>query len=153
MAPISSTLFKLERQMSYKQALEAAGAKVNAFKGFGSYQGEWYALVDVGGRIGWIRGYYGSCSGCDAFEAEFGFEFSGEFIDGAYVHIEDERHPRHDEYAARLTKFGSDYLDQIMTQEEAEAEAGRNSDWDLESGDAVAWIASHASPLPHRRLT
>jgi len=30
---------------SYKESLEAAGAEVLAFESFGSYQGDWVALV------------------------------------------------------------------------------------------------------------
>ena len=59
--------------MSYQEALEAAGATVHAFEFFGSYQGDWWAKVTYNGETGWVHGSYGSCSGCDAFEAEFGF--------------------------------------------------------------------------------
>ncbi len=51
----------------YRQALEAAGATVLDFECFGSYQGVWIACLSNG----WIIDYYGSCTGCDAFEATF----------------------------------------------------------------------------------
>ena len=57
--------------MSYEMCLVKAGAKVLAFQEFGDYQGSWYALVEYNGERGWVEGSYGSCSGCDAFEAEF----------------------------------------------------------------------------------
>lgn len=60
--------------MSYQEALEAAGAEVLVFEQFGSYQGDWLARVLYEGQELYINGSYGSCSGCDAFEAEFGFD-------------------------------------------------------------------------------
>lgn len=37
---------------------------------FGSYQGEWVALLDSGEDVELWKGSYGSCSGCDWLEAE-----------------------------------------------------------------------------------
>ena len=79
--------------MGYGEALEAAGCKVLQFEEFGSYQGEWLALVTHNGETGVVHGYYGSCSGCDAFEAEFGWG--------------DEENPG---YQQRLADFGETYL-------------------------------------------
>lgn len=90
--------------MSYREAMEAAGAKVLAMKDFGSYQGDWWAKVEFDGQLGWVNGSFGSCSHCDAFEAEFGWSY------------EDEPDAKE-----RLAKFGASYLNQIMTQDEAEA--------------------------------
>lgn len=59
--------------MSYKEALEAAGATVHAMENFGSYQGDWQAKVTYDEKTGWIQGCFGSCSGCDAFEGEIGW--------------------------------------------------------------------------------
>jgi len=59
--------------MGYSESLEAAGAKVIAYEQFGSYQGDWGAYVELNGNKYIITGSYGSCSGCDAFEAEFGY--------------------------------------------------------------------------------
>jgi len=56
---------------SYEGALRAGGANVLTFQQFGSYQGEWYAKVEFDGRTGWVSGSHGSCSGCDAIEADF----------------------------------------------------------------------------------
>lgn len=79
--------------MSYQSALEAAGAEVLDFDQFGSYQGDWLALVRVDGVLGVAEGSYGSCSGCDAFEGEFGWN------------DEDS-----DDYQERLADFGRGYL-------------------------------------------
>lgn len=60
--------------MSYSSALEAAGAVVHTYETFGDYQGTWVADVTFNGIRGLVVGSYGSCSGCDAFEAEIGYE-------------------------------------------------------------------------------
>lgn len=58
----------------YAEALKAAGAEVLGFEMAGDYQGSWVALLRVGGGLKALTGYYGSCSGCDAYQAEFGFD-------------------------------------------------------------------------------
>ena len=79
--------------MGYSSALHAAGCEVLEYEHTGSYQGDWYALVKLNGEIGVVTGSYGSCSYCDAFEAEFGY---GE---------EDSAN-----YQQRLADFGRSYL-------------------------------------------
>jgi len=57
----------------YVDALKAAGAKVLGFCEFGDYGGVWLAHVTLpNGCEAYIKGYFGSCSGCDDYEAEFG---------------------------------------------------------------------------------
>ena len=109
--------------MGYKDALKAAGARVLLFEQFGSYQGDCYAKVEYNGKSGWINGSYGSCSGCDAFEADFGW---------------DEPTPE------TLAEFGKQYLDLIMTQEEAEAHATKNGLWDIEAATMVKFLKDNA---------
>ena len=79
--------------MSYEAALEAAGCEVIDSCCFGSYQGEQYALVRLAYGVGIVEGCYGSCSGCDAFEAEFGYHSKQD-----------------DDYQERLSSFGESYL-------------------------------------------
>lgn len=79
--------------MSYSSALEAAGCEVLEYEYTGSYQGEWYALVKYGDEVGIVTGSYGSCSGCDSFEAEFNYN--------------DDEKP---DYQERLAAFGETYL-------------------------------------------
>lgn len=57
--------------MGYSEALEKAGCEILDFKEFGSYQGTWLAFVKYNGERGIVEGSYGSCSGCDSFQAEF----------------------------------------------------------------------------------
>lgn len=135
--------------MSYEDALEATGAKIISFKAFGSYQGEWFALVEYEGKRGWISGGYGSCTGCDAFEAEFGFgskmnvlavgekDWDGEcYRDATQADVDD--------YKARLSAFGKGYLTHIMSQKEAEDEAAKDLSWDADAEAMVKFVKSFA---------
>ncbi len=79
--------------MSYELALEAAGCEVVESQHFGSYQGDWYAMVIFKGEKGIITGSYGSCSYCDSFEAELG-----------------DCNPKDNDYNERLKSFGETYL-------------------------------------------
>lgn len=144
--------------MSYRDALEAAGATVHDFQSFGSYQGDWWALVTFEGRTGYVHGYYGSCSGCDAFEGEFGYfsqpEDSFEAWATSYRHddpLGDSPENRRAYagqvavYRERLVAFGRRYLDDILTQQEAEADASRNIDWDSQAEEMLTWLV-HRRP-------
>lgn len=57
--------------MGYIETLKAAGAQVLDSKFTGSYQGSWGAIVIYEGKKSLVQGSYGSCSGCDRFQAEF----------------------------------------------------------------------------------
>ncbi len=134
--------------MGYREALEAAGAKVLAFKEFGSYQGDWYALVEYNNETGWVHGCYGSCSGCDSFEAEFGYssaESAG--IDMYDDNTREWRKSTQDDvnaYTERLVSFGKTYLDGMFSQSAAEKYAAINSDWDHEAENALKFLKEHA---------
>lgn len=116
--------------MSYEQAMQAAGAEVILFEEFGSYQGDWFALVSYEGKKGWVHGSYGSCSGCDAFQCEF-----------------DWRDEEKEDYQDRLAAFGRGYLDEILTQEEALKEASKYIEWDADAIDMVNFLNAHASKV------
>lgn len=136
--------------MGYREALEAAGATVHQFKEFGSYQGDWWALVTTpSGARGWIRGGYGSCSGCDAFQSEF---------DSGTKECEEHRYGSTDrncvecanlqaQYQARLAKFGEGYLDGFMSQAEAESKASQHLQWDQEAQPMLDFIRKHGDVL------
>jgi hypothetical protein len=108
--------------MSYSQALEAAGAKVIEYEEFGSYQGTWMALVELNGERVIIEGSYGSCSGCDAYEAEFGYSSgkpsieegkfykSGRTWDDEDECTEEEYNLSMVAYNKKLAEFGASYL-------------------------------------------
>jgi hypothetical protein len=119
----------------YQGLLERAGAKVLAFDYFGDYQGTWVAKVEHAGVVKWVIGAYGSCSGCDAFEAEFGsgYHDHGDEFHNSY----DDKFPHAGcaECAAiveRMAKAGANYLTNAHTYDEALAEVERqcsDPDW------------------------
>ena len=132
--------------MSYEDALIAAGATVHVMKEFGSYQGDWWAKVTFNGETGWVHGWYGSCSGCDAFYAEFNYEDKY----GCEVHT---YRPHKDcpackaaeaTYQERLAQFGRSYLDDLYTQDEAIKVASENLEWDSDAEEMVDWIKENA---------
>jgi hypothetical protein len=109
----------------YARALEAAGAKVLAEKHFGSYQGTWVALIVYNGDVMWIKGDYGSCSVCDAFQAEFGYT------------LDDDIDP------IKLKKFGERYLDDPLTTRDIVEYFARDTSWDHGAVEAIHWIREH----------
>lgn len=135
--------------MSYEQALEAAGAQVIVFEEFGSYQGDWWALVKYKGETGWVNGSYGSCSGCDAFEGEFGYgngyNGGGGFWDYETDQYREPTDKERKDYEARLADFGKTYLDGVMTQEQAEAAASANLEWDSDAPAMLEFIRKNGT--------
>lgn len=140
---------------SYETALVAAGATVHAFREFGSYQGDWYARVTLAdGSTGWVSGAYGSCSGCDAFEREFEYASGGQCAEHRYENDVPECPDCAEvrvEYQRRLGEFGQRYLDGLMTQEEAEARASENDDWDCSVPEMVEFLKQHAVTVTPRQ--
>ena len=137
-------------KISYQFTLEKAGAEVHCFKHFGSYQGDWWAKVTYQDKTFWVHGYYGSCSGCDAFEAEFG---------NSEPHCSDHEYCYDEKIYAECPEclkalaaedekkaaFGLEYLDTFgMSQEEAERRAGENIEWDSDAHEMVDFIKANA---------
>lgn len=111
--------------MGYKSALEAAGATVLAYKSFGSYQGEWWAKVELTDHeeapvVGWVQGNFGSCSVCDPFQAKMeGFDYRWDDQLMEYIDAPEE------ERQEALREFGKSYLNHFQTNDEAKAWAER----------------------------
>lgn len=130
----------------YIKCMELAGAKILAAKKFGSYQGDWWAKVEYKGKTFWVHGYFGSCSGCDAFQAEFGYDETS-CEEHRYLHnqeitdtceackvIKQDLHKR-------KVAFGEKYLtDDVHSQESAEAFAAKHESWDFAVGVMLKWI-------------
>jgi len=106
--------------VGYQQALEAAGAKVLNFWEFGSYQGDWVAQVECDGSVKWVKGGYGSCSECDAFQSEFGYL--------------DEEKPG---YQKRLAEFGKSYLSDAQPLEAILKGFYETASWDSDAKEAI----------------
>lgn len=105
--------------MPYRSALEAAGYVVLDFAEFGSYQGDWLAHTTQG----IVHGFYGSCSGCDSFEAEFGWRAS-------------ESDPE------RLAKFGASYTPFTpMELADFVARLHEQSAWDYDAKPMLSTLA------------
>lgn len=131
----------------YQEAMEAAGATVLAFDSFGSYQGDWLAKVVVNGETGFVQGSFGSCSGCDAFEAEFGYseskceehqyDYDDEVTDNCAGCVVARA-----EHKVKLADFGQNYLNALQTYEEVLKYVTRE-DWDTESSEMAKWVKDH----------
>jgi hypothetical protein len=133
--------------MSYRRAMTAAGAKVLAFAEFGSYEGTWLAEVEYQGTRQLIKGSYGSCPGCDAYEGELGYE-SHEHPDNDYVSIGDIEDYKADcstcqDYQTRMTAFGKAYLDAPSDPGLVRKKFEEDSEWDSDAKDVLAWLDSH----------
>lgn len=132
--------------MAYQEALEAAGATVHNFNHFGSYQGDWWAKVTYRGETGFVNGSYGSCSGCDSFQAEFDY-----FEKQCEAHRYDNEHPECQDcktalenYNRKLDNFGKQYLDGcILSFDDAIKQASKNLEWDTEATEMVEWIKAN----------
>ena len=133
--------------MGYVKALEEAGAIVHDFKNFGSWQGDWWAKVTYGNMEGFVHGAFGSCTVCDAFQAEFHSVMhthpDGTMVFGGYdvdeVFLDDCEECANTQ--KRLREFGLRYLDNsFFTKEEALEKAKKDMSWDVEADEMVKWI-------------
>lgn len=121
--------------MGYNFAMEQAGADVLLFKEFGSYQGDWLAKVIYEGKQMWIHGSYGSCSGCDSYQAEFDSGCNHDCPEGGsyYDPIHTNRFYKCNrcmEILEKLIEFGLNYINNnAFTQEELENKFNKDRDW------------------------
>ena len=151
--------------MSYELALEAAGAKVIDTHYAGSYQGTWGSVVEYEGKVGLVTGDYGSCSGCDAFESEFGnyswglgkISYNAEkdvytknyvgnilkiHLIGGTICTKEEYEAQQAEYQQKLSDFGKRYLHVIQDRWDIENQLDNssNDDWyDEEKRELLNW--------------
>jgi hypothetical protein len=124
--------------VSYKEAIEAAGATVKAYNEFGSYNGDWWALVEYQGRRGWVGGYSGCCSECDHLQAEF----SG--IDADLLNASTGLYEPNPKYVAKLPDFGRGYLEQIQDDQAAINKVLKELDENRDGKEILKFIAEHA---------
>lgn len=112
--------------MSYRDALEAAGAEVLEFEYFGEYSGSWFAKVAYGNEIGYVQGWYGSCTVCDAFQSEFYSEFDSEQSEEASQE--------------KLAAFGKHYLETILPVEHYIKMYESGKYFSLEEEEVMHWL-------------
>lgn len=111
--------------MSYEDALKATGNKVLDYQEFGDYQGTWYALMIINGKLELISGEYGSCSGCDAFDSAFDYDLDFNSIEGK----------------EQLKRFGQQYIDNNISDPRIELKnAEEDAKWDLDSKEKLEWL-------------
>lgn len=139
--------------MGYQLALEKAGAKVLDFQEFGSYQGTWLAFVEYNGEKGIVEGSYGSCSSCDAFQAEFNYCGTPEISDGKFYKsgrtwdeddecTEEEYKAALEAYDQRLVEFGKQYLEPLYDKAHYELMLSKleTDNWfDFETKEYCEW--------------
>lgn len=132
--------------MDYQEAMELAGAKILEYENFGSYQGDWWAKVEYNDKKGWVHGSYGSCSGCDAFKRDFGYEDheheDENYFDPIYEGFKDGCE-KCNQVKIRLIDFGKNYLSDILSQEEAEKDASENLSW-VDADEMIKFIKDHS---------
>lgn len=73
---MKKTLFTIEEDASYDEALKRLGYEILAWEVFGSWQGDYAAIVEKDDRLGFVVIGYGSCSGCDSLQ-DVGWYFFG----------------------------------------------------------------------------
>lgn len=111
--------------MSYKEALEAAGASVHRYQYFGDYQGTILVELSYEGLHGYVAIAYGSCAVCDPWEA-----FLDRFDDNWDYEPTQEQ----------LAEFGRRYLDEIENREEIVRRYKEQADWDTDAEDVLKWL-------------
>jgi hypothetical protein len=135
--------------VSYRDALEKAGATVLAFDEFGDYQGTWLAKVTVGEEIRLITGSYGSCSGCDSFQAEFDFR-GHDCLGREYEYPSDEAAAKGCEeclkYQREVADFGRRYLDDPVDPAVVRKRFEEDRSWDSDAEPVLKWLDQHFPP-------
>jgi hypothetical protein len=131
---------------SYQETLEAAGAEVLAFGEFGSYQGDWLAKVRYKGAVRFLKGSYGSCSGCDSLQAEFGYN-----DEVCSDHRWEDKNPNCQacktakaEYDAKVVRFGQGYLDDSSDPKVLLEEFTKQAEWDHDAKEILKWLKTNA---------
>ena len=134
----------MKKEPDYLQMLKIAGAEVHCFEEFETHQGDWWSKVTYKNVTGWVRGTCGSCDDCDAFKNEI-----NEYETHSHMDDEDYR-PYHyglvdgcekcEELKLKIKKLGGEYLDGMLTQQEAEKKAEEFISWDLDAKKMIEFI-------------
>lgn len=116
----------------YESALEAAGVEAIEYVEFGSYQGDWLCLIRDNGELCVAEGCYGSCSVCDSFQSEFGWN-------------DQEK----EDYQERLADFGRGYLpaytlDEMISKLERTVEEYSWGDYEEMLEKVKAWKEAYS---------
>lgn len=118
-----------EYENGYIRAIRAAGYEVIDYEEFGSYQGDLLVFVRKNGKHGFILESYGSCSGCDAFQAEV-----------------------RNDTPEEIKEFSIRYEDTMQSYDQALAYAKKHEQWDAEAKEMISWIQKHQYPIEFDKL-
>ena len=132
--------------MGYRECLELAGATVIDYEEFGSYQGDWLAYIEYEGKKGFIRDYFGSCSGCDSYEAEIGDHYH-ECVDESYYSPHEQGYRENCAICQvekkKAVKFGKGYIDEMTDYDKALEIVSVNKEWDMTCGDMIDFVEKY----------
>lgn len=95
--------------------------KVINAKYYGAYQGEFLCKIEHKGEILYIHDWYGSCSACDQFEADFSYLDSKSY---------DEK---------KVLDFAKPYIESAMTKDQLISMLEKSiGEWDEEKKEMLA---------------
>jgi hypothetical protein len=117
----------MDRLSEYAKALVLAGFTVKAEIMSGDYQGRWLALVEYGGRRGYVMDWFGSCAVCDRLEAA----------------LQDVRLSDVEATKEAMRELGLGYVDDILTFEEVMRDVGTSVEWDVDSQRLAEWAKNN----------
>jgi hypothetical protein len=127
----------------YIDTLEKAGATVLDNGQWGDYQGTWLAKVRYQDEFIFVGGNYGSCSGCDAFQAEFDFTYH-EHEDESYYNPHDNGYKEGcdqcQEAKRKYVEFGESYLRNPYDYNKLVEETKADMEWDMEAKEKLDWL-------------
>ena len=132
--------------MSYEAALKAAGAEILDFKMVGSYQGRWAAKIVVNGQEGYVFGFYGSCSGCDSWQAEcesllpWDHKHGEEYVFSSDIMDNSTECPECNEARNKIASFGRAYLSPLYSREQAVEIETADAEWSDDAKELYEWI-------------
>lgn len=99
----------------YPDILSRLYDEVYCYEEFGSYQGDWLAKVRKGDKVFWLKGCFGSCSGCDWFLGKEDYPWTLKC-----KNFEEAKKQYQEETDRILKDFEDDYGSDTYTQEELE---------------------------------
>ena len=119
---------------SYEGALKAAGGIVLEFAQFGSFQGDWFALVKVNNNRILVGGSYGSCSGCDALQSEFDYDYDAP------------------DFPLKYSEFGKRYLENPLDVDLNINKFTEQMEWDQEAEDVLKFLIEVKKQMFYNKL-
>lgn len=140
----------MKQYSGYEDILEDVCDKVYGYKEFGSYQGDWLAYVRYKGKDVWIKGSYGSCSGCDWFQAVEKYPWEWDYEGNEVEYLK-----RVEAESVRLRDlFVNEYLeeDMLFTAGQLYEKLKEDRGWDWDADKMLAYIDGFHPELANSNL-